>query len=98
MCISFASATSFPLALPPFVAKGFGWPRWGLGFVGVNERLRDWILDQIDREASDSLVSSKETSTGEQPYWRLRGAIPMDFYRSSQLIDVLIAYNGLYAE
>jgi 1-phosphatidylinositol phosphodiesterase len=76
------------------VAKGFGWPRWGLGFRGVNERFRDWILDQIEREWWEG----RDRWRGEgADYFRLRGIIPMDFYRSAQLTDVLITLNSLYS-
>ncbi|GAA5927326.1 hypothetical protein JCM10213_003441 [Rhodosporidiobolus nylandii] len=34
--INFLSSASFPLAPPSLCAKGFGWPRWRLGFYGVN--------------------------------------------------------------
>ncbi|GAA5874900.1 hypothetical protein JCM8547_003605 [Rhodosporidiobolus lusitaniae] len=34
--LSFLSSSSFPLAPPSLCAKGFGFPRWRLGFYGVN--------------------------------------------------------------
>lgn len=45
--ISFFSASSFPLAFPPVIAKGFGYPAWKLGVEGVNARLGSWLLDQL---------------------------------------------------
>lgn len=45
--VSFFSAGAFPLALPPTVAKGFGFPAWKLGIEGVNARLGGWLLDQL---------------------------------------------------
>ncbi|KAG9318175.1 PLC-like phosphodiesterase [Chiua virens] len=47
LAISFMSASSIPLALPSIIACGFGWPKWGLGFEGVNERVGKWLLDQL---------------------------------------------------
>lgn len=44
LSISFFSAASIPLALPPIVARGLGWPQWGFGFKGVNERAGQWLL------------------------------------------------------
>jgi len=26
------------------MAKGFGWPSWGLGIEGINSRLLGWLL------------------------------------------------------
>ena len=46
--ITYFSAALFPLALPPMIAKGFGWPAWGLGVEGVNSKLGTWLLDKLD--------------------------------------------------
>lgn len=43
--ITYFSAASFPLAFPPTIAKGFGWPKWGFGVEGVNGRVGKWLLD-----------------------------------------------------
>jgi len=51
LSITFFSASSIPLALPPTIARGFGWPRWGLGVVGVNERVGEWLLRVFSRES-----------------------------------------------
>ncbi|ORX34208.1 PLC-like phosphodiesterase [Kockovaella imperatae] len=45
--LSFASASNFPLALPTTMAKGFGWPSWGVGVRGINSRLSYWLLERI---------------------------------------------------
>lgn len=29
------------------MAKGFGWPEWGLGVRGINDRLIRWLLERI---------------------------------------------------
>ncbi|KAL5511922.1 hypothetical protein ACEPAH_5140 [Sanghuangporus vaninii] len=50
--ISFFSAGSFPLALPPVVAKGFGFPAWKLGVEGVNARLGEWLLQSLSPSSS----------------------------------------------
>ena len=34
LSISFFSAASIPLAFPPTIARGFGWPKLGLGVEG----------------------------------------------------------------
>ncbi|KAG1748954.1 PLC-like phosphodiesterase [Suillus paluster] len=49
LSISFLSASSIPLAFPPTIARGLGWPRWRIGFEGVNARMgspriRGWAL------------------------------------------------------
>lgn len=45
--LSYASAATFPLALPTVIAKGFGWPEWGLGVEGMNVRLLRWLLSRL---------------------------------------------------
>ncbi|KAL1714147.1 PLC-like phosphodiesterase [Schizophyllum commune] len=45
--VSFFSASSFPLAAPPTIAQGFGWPKYGLGVEGVNSRVGRWLLDKL---------------------------------------------------
>lgn len=45
--VAFFSAGSVPLALPPTVAQGFGWPKWKLGIEGINSRLGKWLIDQL---------------------------------------------------
>ncbi|WOO80002.1 1-phosphatidylinositol phosphodiesterase [Vanrija pseudolonga] len=44
--ISFASASRFPMAPPQWMAKGVGFPTWGLGVDGVNGRVTKWLLEQ----------------------------------------------------
>ena len=60
----------------------------------MNERLRDWILDQIERDLGKS---GHRPHNSEDGFFQLRGIIPMDFYRNAQLTDVLIALNSLYS-
>ena len=45
--LSYTSATNFPLSPPPIMAKGFGWPSWGLGIRGINSKMTQWLLEQI---------------------------------------------------
>ncbi|KAG2020875.1 hypothetical protein CC2G_006167 [Coprinopsis cinerea AmutBmut pab1-1] len=47
LSITYLSAATFPLALPPFVAKGIGFPGWKLGFEGVNSRTAKWLLEEL---------------------------------------------------
>ncbi|WWC86044.1 uncharacterized protein L201_000915 [Kwoniella dendrophila CBS 6074] len=44
--LSFLSASYFPLSLPTIIAKGFGFPSWGLGIEGINSRMMKWLLDK----------------------------------------------------
>lgn len=83
LTLSFASAASIPFALPPLVANGFGWPRWGLGMTGVNQRLKDWLLDCLNVQGED----------GDE-LGVLRGIVPMDFYRKAELVDIMVAFNS----
>ncbi|WVQ85619.1 hypothetical protein IAT38_007785 [Cryptococcus sp. DSM 104549] len=45
--LSYTSASYFPLSLPTIIAKGFGWPSWGMGVEGINTRLCRWLLECI---------------------------------------------------
>ncbi|KAK0502687.1 PLC-like phosphodiesterase [Armillaria luteobubalina] len=83
LSITFFSAASFPLATPPAVAQGFGWPRWGLGVEGVNSRVGRWLLD---------LLSDTEPKPAQV---RLRGWALMDFYSDPEhaLAELLVECN-----
>ena len=78
--ISFFSASSFPLSLPPTIARGFGWPSLGFGVEGVNSRVGTWLL---------SVLGDKD-----QP--RVRGWAFMDFYRDPEdnaVVPLLVECN-----
>jgi 1-phosphatidylinositol phosphodiesterase len=45
--IAYLSAATFPLALPPTVAMGCGFPGWKMGFEGVNARTGRWLLEEL---------------------------------------------------
>ncbi|KAF7967438.1 hypothetical protein HWV62_34343 [Athelia sp. TMB] len=94
LAITFFSAASIPLALPPTIARGFGWPQWGLGVVGVNERLGARLLTVFSGPPSELkevgksrfFRRRKETAPEKQPLReqqreepRLRGWAFMDF-------------------
>ncbi|KAH6919147.1 PLC-like phosphodiesterase [Coprinopsis sp. MPI-PUGE-AT-0042] len=53
LSITYLSAAAFPLAFPPAVAKGLGWPGWGLGFEGVNSRTARWLMEEIVPDLKD---------------------------------------------
>ena len=76
--ISFFSASSIPLATPPTVAKGFGWPKWGLGVEGVNGRLGRWLLDRLGRDG------------GGDGDARVRGWALLDFYTEPEGADAVV--------
>ncbi|KAF9244226.1 PLC-like phosphodiesterase [Melanogaster broomeanus] len=69
LSISFLSASSIPFAFPPIIARGFGWPRWGLGFDGVNYRVGKWLLDKLskDDDSDHSQDSSQSHSHSSDP-------------------------------
>ena len=84
--IAFFSAASFPLALPPVVAKGFGWPAWHLGVEGINTRLGHWLLDQLAASVTTCTSTSISTNAGtdnsqSQSQSQIpRGWVFMDFF------------------
>ncbi|OBZ75824.1 hypothetical protein A0H81_04797 [Grifola frondosa] len=68
LSISYFSAASFPLAFPPTVARGFGWPAFGFGVenndVRVNApekeegelRIRGWALMDFYTDPTDNAL------------------------------------------
>lgn len=95
--ISYFSAASFPLAPPSVVAKGFGWPAWGLGVEGVNSKLGVWLLDKL---AGHPVDAEKQSQTvPEEP--RIRGWTFLDYYSDSDaeggrnLVSLLVECNFL---
>ncbi|CED82869.1 E, plc [Phaffia rhodozyma] len=100
----FCSASSFPLAFPVTVARGFGWPRWGLGVQGVNDRMVGWLVERLAAGASRLNTKPKEKEKEErnmtanddrkQSSQMIRGWILFDFYRSPDiLVDTVVALN-----
>lgn len=84
LSISFLSALSIPLALPPTMARGLGWPQWGIGFEGVNARVGKWLLDRFDE---------REESDGKS---RISGWALMDFYEDpigQSVVPLLVECN-----
>ncbi|WVQ97116.1 hypothetical protein IAU59_004226 [Kwoniella sp. CBS 9459] len=45
--LSYTSASYFPLSLPTIIAKGFGFPAWGIGVEGINTRFCRYLLGLI---------------------------------------------------
>ncbi|KAH0830301.1 hypothetical protein J3R83DRAFT_1669 [Lanmaoa asiatica] len=95
LSISFISASSIPFALPPVIARGIGWPKWGLGFEGVNERVGKWLLDRLSSDNANhqrdppdherrrcTLPNAKDTrlAPGKDAGPRIRGWVLMDYY------------------
>jgi 1-phosphatidylinositol phosphodiesterase len=76
LSITFFSAASFPFAFPPTVARGFGWPKLGLGIEGVNARVEKWLLETLSN-GSGSRDPDQKIGDHEP---RLRGWALMDFY------------------
>lgn len=54
--ITYLSAATFPLALPPTVAKGWGIGGW-FGFEGVNSRFGQWVLGLLTSENDERRYS-----------------------------------------
>jgi 1-phosphatidylinositol phosphodiesterase len=91
LSITFFSASSVPLALPPTVARGFGWPELGLGIEGVNKRVGRWLLETLGNGFDDN-DSEKQTAEREP---RLRGWVLMDFYADPEnaIVPLLVECN-----
>lgn len=85
--ITYFSAASFPLAFPPTVAKGFGWPKWGFGVEGVNGRVGKWLLDQSSGD-EDRKQGSADV--------HIRGWAFMDYYvepEDGAVVPLLVECN-----
>lgn len=102
--ITYFSAASFPLAFPPTIAKGFGWPKWGLGVEGVNSKLGAWLLDQLGGDASaaypndtnNEMPLEKRLQEKSQAEPRIRGWTFLDYYSEPEggdLVPLLIECN-----
>ncbi|TFK46025.1 PLC-like phosphodiesterase [Heliocybe sulcata] len=82
LSITYFSAASFPLGLPPTIARGFGWPGVGLGTEGVNSRVGKWLLDTLGQDpreqTSGDLEKGQHRRIMDGP--RLRGWAFLDFY------------------
>lgn len=52
----------------------------------MNSRMRDWLLDMLEEESG----GGKEERVG-----RLRGIVPMDYYRKEGLVEIMLAFNRL---
>lgn len=92
--ITYFSAVSFPLALPPTVACGFGWPAWGMGVEGVNSRAVQWLLDQLDKRSIDYQNANSAGKHTEET--SIRGWAFMDFFEANpELVPLFIEFNFL---
>ncbi|KAF8162837.1 PLC-like phosphodiesterase [Crassisporium funariophilum] len=107
--ITYFSAASFPLAFPPVIARGFGWPKWGLGVEGVNSKLGAWLLDKLGAAAATEVnVSGAQSGkdvekeagkeamkvVAEEP--RIRGWTFLDYYAEPEggdLVPLLVECN-----
>jgi len=102
MPVTYFSAVNIPLALPPIVAKGFGWPDWGLGVHGVNTLLGKWLLEEMASTLMDAnhrrkILGGLEKDVdpfAEEP--RIRGWSFLDYYSEpgdSQVVPLLVECN-----
>jgi len=94
LAITYFSAALFPLALPPVIAKGFGWPAWGLGVEGVNSKLGAWLLDKLAGPPADAKkgvlvgVADSEKRVTEEP--RIRGWTFLDYYSEPEVGKMIV--------
>ncbi|KAF9501175.1 PLC-like phosphodiesterase [Pleurotus eryngii] len=96
--VTYLSAASFPLAFPPTVALGFGWPKWGLGVEGVNSRVGKWLLDQLGGQVVqvDTLQEKEESQVdGRLDEPCIRGWVFMDYYSEPEhaVVPLLVECN-----
>ena len=90
LAISYFSAAFPPLALPQTIAKGFGWPAWGLGVEGVNSKLGSWLLDKLAGPPVPDAAEQNEalqTVSEEEP--RIRGWTFLDYYSEPEVGNIV---------
>ena len=89
--ITYFSAALIPFALPPIVAKGFGWPAWGLGVEGVNSKLGAWLLDKLAGPPVPDADAEKRTSQTvlEEEEPRIQGWTLLDYYSESEVGNIV---------
>ncbi|VDB96578.1 unnamed protein product [Peniophora sp. CBMAI 1063] len=93
LSISFFSAAS-PLAVPPLVATGWGWPSIGLGVEGVNSRISRFLLRQLGMAARRVAPDEEPKAPTDEPL--IRGWTFIDFYRlpsGSAIVPLLVECN-----
>lgn len=81
------------------MAKGFGWPKWGLGVEGVNSKLGAWLLDKLggstaaDTSKLDGVDEKQREAVAEEP--RIRGWTFLDYYLEpgEDLVPLLVECN-----
>lgn len=93
--ITFFSAASFPLSLPPVVAKGLG-----IGVEGVNSLLGKWLLDQIGGNSPATIATQdvKQNAQDVQIEPRIRGWSFLDYFsdpEDRQVVPLLVECNFL---
>jgi hypothetical protein len=76
------------------IANGFGFPRWGMGLKGVNERLKEFLLDRL----ADLEGEKGKEEGGKEEAGLLRGIIPMDYYKDSGVVELMMALNVVQAQ
>jgi 1-phosphatidylinositol phosphodiesterase len=47
LSVTYLSASSFPLATPPVISTGFGWPQVSMGVEGVNSRVARFLITSL---------------------------------------------------
>ncbi|RXW19859.1 hypothetical protein EST38_g6010 [Candolleomyces aberdarensis] len=78
--IAYLSAATFPLALPPTVAMGMGFPGWKMGFEGVNARVGRWLLEELvpDFKSFSPIKSAAAPKSVENGYGAVKQSPPQD--------------------
>jgi 1-phosphatidylinositol phosphodiesterase len=87
LAITYFSGASFPFSPPSVVAKGFGWPAWGLGVEGVNIKLGAWLLDKLAGSPVPDDSEKRSQSALEEP--RIRGWTLLDYYSEPEVGNIV---------
>lgn len=99
LSIDFCNGSSFPLAFPPAVAKG-----WGVGtkcahVKGINERLHDLLVERVllPQTASGQQNQAQGTDQAQQERVGAKAVFAIDFYEfpsdAPSLVPLLVEAN-----
>jgi 1-phosphatidylinositol phosphodiesterase len=96
LSITYFSAASIPFALPTIIARGFGWPEWGLGIEGVNSHVGKWLLHLLSNDSTpDAQQPTQDRTSIYEDRLRIRGWALADFYNEPDngMIPLLVECN-----
>lgn len=88
LALNFCSASTFPLALPPAVAKGIKGPRC-LAVTGINVRVRDYVAAKLAASLDEESAAAKVSAPFATAQQGLQAVFALDFFDYADAIDLV---------